>query len=389
MKTSRQKSSRQNKAPTRHVVVIGGGIMGTSSAWELARRGQRVTLLEKAILGAEASSAAAGILGPEIENEAPGPMLDLCRLSRKLYPEWIRELERSSQVSCGFLEGGSLLIPEDKRALRELTRRRRFQLDAAQAIPLGRRELDSLEPELTKNCPGALHFPNDRRVTPAALFRATHVAAAGAGVTFRTGALVKRILIEEAPRGGPRAVGVLLDDESTIRADVVVVAAGSWTSLLAGLPLRPSSVVPARGQLLSVRSPVPLIRRLILGAGVYLIPRADGELLIGSTLEFVGYKKGVTAGGAARLLAGALRLIPNLEHAELEAHWSNFRPYTRDHLPLLGTAGVTGLVIASGHYRNGILLAPATARIVADLAVGRRPPLPLAAFDPRRPQPED
>src|SRR5690606_9273207 len=135
MKASRQKSSCQNKAPTRHVVVIGGGIMGTSSAWELARRGQRVTLLEKVILGAEAPSAAAGILGPEIENEAPGPMLDLCRLSRKLYPEWIRELERSSQVSCGFLEGGSLLIPEDKRALRELTRRRRFQLDAAQAIP--------------------------------------------------------------------------------------------------------------------------------------------------------------------------------------------------------------------------------------------------------------
>ncbi len=358
--------------------------MGTSSALELARRGHRVTVLERAILGAEASSAAAGIVGAEIENATPGPLRDLCRKSHDLYPAWVKRLEAESSVSVGFLAGGSLLIPERRAELLRHARERRDQLESGRAQLLGKKELNHWEPQLSREWPGALYFPTDHRITPPALFRATHIAAARAGVRFRTGALVKKVLIEEAPRGGPAARGVVLEDDSLLEADVTVVAAGSWTTLLEGLPLRRSAIIPARGQLLSVRTSLPQIQRLVFGAGVYLIPRADGELLIGSTLEFVGYKKGVTAGSTAQLLRGALRLVPSLAEAQLENYWSNFRPYTSDHFPLLGTAGVSGLVIASGHHRTGILLAPVTAKIVANLALGQRPPLPLSAFHPLR-----
>jgi glycine oxidase len=128
------------------------------------------------------------------------------------------------------------------------------------------------------------------------------------------------------------------------------------------------------------------LSRLAFGAGCYLVPRADGHVLIGSTLEFVGFTKGVTARGVRDLLTAATKLVPDLEQAELSKTWSNFRPYTEDHLPLLGPCGIGGLVIASGHYRTGILLAPATAKIVAALALGRRPPVDISAFFPLRDQ---
>lgn len=355
--------------------------MGTSAALELARAGADVTVLERAIVGAEASTAAAGIIGAEVENEEEGPMLELCRKSRELYPAWIKRLEAESQVSVGFLEGGALRVFDTQESLKEASHKRRFQLRQAKAKKLNKRALSELEPGLTRDLQGALYFPTDRRVTPSSLFSAAHIAAARAGVNFVTGTLVKKVVIEGAPA---RARGVLLDDGSRLHADVTVIAAGSWTNLLAGLPLVKNAVVPARGQLLSVRTPLPLVQRLIVADGIYLIARADGQLLIGSTLEFAGYQKGVSAGGAARLLSRAVQLIPALQNAMLEGHWSNFRPYTADHLPLLGSANISGLIIASGHYRNGILLAPITAKIVCSLALGRRPPLPLAPFDPLR-----
>ncbi len=162
------------------------------------------------------------------------------------------------------------------------------------------------------------------------------------------------------------------------------MAAGSWTTLLAGLPLERGAIVPARGQLVELDLGAPRLDRVAFGQGVYLIPRADGRLLVGSTLEFVGYQKAVTTEGLHHLLGGALRLMPELARAEVTRTWSNFRPYTRDQLPLLGSPGIFDLIVASGHYRNGILLAPITARIVSALALGKRPPMALKAFDPRR-----
>lgn len=368
--------------------------MGTSAALELARAGAKVTVLEKAIPGAEASTAAAGILGAEVENEAPGPMVDLCRRSRNLYPSWVRALQRATSVDPGYLEGGSLLVAESAAERKRLVQRHRFQLESNSARLLGGREARALESHLGP-CDSALFFENDARITPRLLFRAVQLAALEAGVTFKTGAIVRRVLTESSEGrpgterggesgGGRRVTGVALDGAEPLVADRVVVAAGSWTSLIDGLPTNQAPVIPARGQLVELFSERVPLRRLVFGRGVYLIPRADGHTLVGSTLEFVGFKKAVTAGGMSDLLSSALALVPELTNAEVTASWSNFRPYTKDQLPLLGSPGIEGLVIASGHYRNGILLAPVTAEVVTALCFGRKPSLDLAAFAPIR-----
>jgi len=367
-----------------HVLVVGGGIMGTSAALELATHGVRVTVLEKALPGAEASSAAAGIIGAEIENEEPGPMRDLCRKSQALYPAWVDFLEKESGVHVGFSEGGALELAASPSQLSRLKSRRKDQLATGRARVLAKRDLARLEPGLASDLAGALYFQSDCRIVPPALFRAVHLAALGRGVEFRTGKSAVK-LVTETRKGTTRAVGIELDDRSIVTADVVVVAAGSWTTLLSGLPLDRSAVVPARGQLVELDLAAPRLNRLAFGLGVYLIPRNDGRLLVGSTLEFVGYQKAVTAAGLHRLLGAALRLVPALQGAEVTRSWSNFRPYTKDGLPLLGNAGIDRLIVASGHYRNGILLAPVTARIVSALVLSRRPPLALGPFDPRRP----
>lgn len=376
----------RRKDPALSVLIIGGGLMGASSAWELALAGARVTVLEKSIPGAEASSAAAGILGAEAEAHEEGPMLALCRYSRGLYPKWVRNLEKETRVSVGYLEGGSLEVAHSEAELARFKKARHFQIAAGKAEMLSKKALLALEPKLSPKALGGVYLPDDARITPIDLFRATHIAAERAGVSFRTGAYVRRVVTTTLADGTRMARGVLLEDETLLEADVVVVAAGSWTPLIDGLPLRRTDVIPARGQVVELKCSVPPLSRLAFAKGCYLVPRADGRVLVGSTLEFVGFTKGVTAKGIRNLLTAATKLVPDLETAELTKTWSNFRPYTADHLPLLGTAGILGLVIASGHYRTGILLAPATAKIVAALALGRPPPVDLDAFFPLRHQ---
>jgi glycine oxidase len=192
---------------------------------------------------------------------------------------------------------------------------------------------------------------------------------------FQSGAYVRRVLIE-----GERARGVALDDGRELFARFVVVAAGSWTTLVDGVGLPRGRVVPARGQIVELEAPRPLLSSVVFGPGAYLVPRDDGRVLVGSTLEFVGYRRDVTAGAVRDLLQGAIALVPALESASLGGTWSNFRPYTKDELPLLGATKVGGLLLATGHYRNGILLAPITAEIVTALVLGKKPPLDLGAF---------
>jgi glycine oxidase len=360
--------------------------MGTSIAWELALRGLAVTVLEKSIPGAEASSAAAGILGAETEAHGPGPMLDLCRYSQSLYPSWIKKLTAATDVDVGYLKGGCIEVAFDEKTLGEWKKKRAFQIKTGQAQLLSSVALGKLEPLITRRAVGAVYLPGDARITPPHLFRATHIAADRAGAVFQTGAYVRRVLKDEDRRGHARARGVELEDGTQILADAVIVAAGSWTPLVGGLPVKRTAIVPARGQIVELTFPKPPLMRLAFGGGCYLVPRADGRVLLGSTLEFVGFKRGVTAGGIRSLLADAIRLVPSLEEAEVTGTWSNFRPYTKDHLPLLGSTGVEGLFLASGHYRTGILLAPATAKIIADLVTQKRPKVDLSAFDPLRPE---
>jgi glycine oxidase len=362
------------------VLIIGGGIMGTASAWELARHGAKVVVLERSVPGAEASSAAAGILGAQAEAHHPGPMAELCLASRARYAKFARTLSEETRIDVGYRECGVLRVAFDPSGARKLRAenawqsKRRLQVEA-----LGRRELARHEPQLSSKLSGGVRFANDARVEPKALLRALHIAALGRGVVFRSGAFARRVVVE-----GERAVGVALDDGAVLRAKNVVVAAGSWTSLIDGLGLPTGQVVPARGQIVELELPAPPLSHVVFGPGAYLVPRDDGRVLVGSTLEFVGYEREVTAGAVRDLLTHAIAILPALERAGLRATWSNFRPYTKDELPLLGRTQIESLFLSTGHYRNGILLAPVSAEIVRAAVLGQRPPVPLAAFRPER-----
>ena len=345
---------------TGSVVVVGGGIMGCACAWELARRGCRVILFERSVPGAEASSAAAGILGTGVEHQEGGPLASLARESRRLYPRFVRELTRRTGIDPEYRECGVLRVDFRRRSGPRV---------------LDRRALRRLEPSLSERLVSGVHYPRDARVNPRLLLRALRIAAARDGVVFRTGAYVRRVVMQ-----GERAVGIALDDGEVVRAKHVVVAAGSWTTLVEGTGLPAGAVVPARGQIVELETPEPLLHRVVYGPRAYLVPRDDGRVLVGSTLEFVGYRREVTAGAVHDLLGAAIRLVPALAGAEYRSSWSNFRPYTKSELPLIGPTDVSGLVLATGHYRNGILLAPVTAAIVGAFVRGTRPPVSLSAF---------
>ena len=357
----------------RSVVVVGGGIMGCACAWELARRGLSVILFERSVPGAEASSAAAGILGASVEYPGDGPLARLAQESRRLYPSFVRDLHRKTGIDPEYRECGVLEVDFRKRPPRAALGPRR----RSPPRPLDGRGLRRLEPALSERLVSGVLYPRDARVNPRLLLRALRIAAARDGVVFRTGAYVRRVVINRE-----RAVGVALDDGEVVRAKHVVVAAGSWTTLVEGTGLAAGAVVPARGQIVELETPEPLLRCVVVGPRAYLVPRDDGRVLVGSTLEFVGYRREVTAGAVHDLVGAAIRLVPALADAEFRSSWSSFRPYTKNELPLIGTTGVPGLVLATGHYRNGILLAPATAAIVGALVRGTRPPVAVSAFSP-------
>jgi len=374
----RKKASAHSAAVD--VLIIGGGIMGTSAAWELARHGAKCLVLERSVPGAEASSAAAGILGAQAEAHAPGPMTDLCLASRARYAKFAATLSKETRIDVGYRECGVLRVAFGRAAASKLTEEVAWQSKRPLAVQrLAARELAALEPGLSGKLTGGVRFAADSRVEPRALLRALHVAAVAAGVRFQSGAFVRRVALE-----GNRAVGVVLDDGKELRAPNVVVAAGSWTSLIDGLGLPAGRVIPARGQIVELELPTPPLSHVVFGPGAYLVPRDDGRVLVGSTLEFVGYEREVTAGAVRDLLVHATALVPSLERASVRATWSNFRPYTKDHLPLLGRTPIGGLFLSTGHYRNGILLAPISAEIVRAAVLGQRPPVALAAFSPER-----
>ena len=359
------------------VVVVGGGVMGSACAWELARRGRRVVVLERSVPGAEASSAAAGILGAQLEAQTQGPLATLAQESRRLYPGWVRDLERATDIDVGFRACGALEVTHTLAEARRLAKRTAWQRPAPRL--LDRRALMQREPALGPRFGAGIAFDGDARVDPRTLFRALHIAAARGGVEFRSGAYVRRVTTADG-----RATGVTLDDGSQIDASDVIVAAGSWTTLVEGIGIAPGTVVPARGQIVELETPEPLLTSVIVGARAYLVPRDDGRVLVGSTMEFVGYRREVTAGAVRDLLDAALELVPALAHSGVKQSWSSFRPYTHDQLPLIGATPTPHLWLASGHHRNGILLAPVTAAVVAALVLGKRPKVALGPFAPNR-----
>lgn len=364
--------------------MIGAGVMGCAIAWELSRRGAQVTVLERSVPGAEASSAAAGILGAQAETHAPSRGFALALHSRARYAEWAKALIKATGIDIEYRRCGVLRVALDKLALREAIREPRFQLESGCKVDqLSARQVRARVEVLTEAVQGAVAFPDDARVDPPKLLRALRIAGERAGARFQSGMYVQRAVSHAG-----RVSGVALEDGRLLSAAHVVVAAGSWSSLVQGVPLPASGVVPARGHIVELQLATPLFAPVIMGPRCYLVPRDDGRLLVGSTLEFVGFRREVTAGAVHTLLDAAIELVPALREANLGGAWSSFRPYTQDGLPLIGETDTQGLIVATGHYRNGILLAPGTADIVTALVLGKRPALEIGAFSPMRVQAE-
>ncbi|TVP47311.1 MAG: glycine oxidase ThiO [Gemmatimonadales bacterium] len=369
------------------VVVAGGGLVGMAVALEAARRGLRVRVLDRSTPGAGATQAAAGMLSPLSESSDGGPFLSAGLASLRLYPGWIDALRAVSEVDPRYRRDGKLRVacaPPALRGLAGLARRaREFGLSAA---PIDGEDLARLAGTRVAPPSGALLLAEDHQVDNRCLHRAVSEGARRTGVAVTPDAEVVAVVVE---RG--RAIGVRLAGGDLLRAGAVVLAAGAWTGGIPGIPF-PLPVRPVRGQMLALDARDSLPARVIESEDVYLVPRWDGRLLVGATVEEVGFDSGCTAEAGTLLRDAAIRLLPGLATAPVLDHWHGFRPGTPDAHPIIGTApGVEGLYMATGHFRNGILLAPWTAEALGRLLAGGDGPEIPEAFLPDRFQrsPED
>jgi glycine oxidase len=365
---------------TADAIVIGGGVIGCSIARELASRNVRVLLIERHSVGAEASSAAAGTLGAQAECDEPGPLLDLALASRRLFPEFLAALRDETNVDYGPGEG-VLYCALSEADEQVLDARRRWQSEMGLRVErLSREEALGREACLTAETRWALYFPDDRWLDPRLLTAGLGAAAERAGVRIVTMRTAVRIVGDVG-----RVSGVVCDGE-THPAGTVVNAAGSWAGLIELPPGGPSlPVLPVRGQMVALGGLAPAPRHALYSVKGYVVPRTQSLVVAGSTFEDVGYDKRVTVGGVAGILASVTRLVPDLERSSVIETWAGLRPVTPDRLPILGAApAVAGLYHATGHGRNGILLAPITGRVLADLVVDGRTSVALDAFSPAR-----
>ena len=359
------------------VLIAGGGLIGCAIARELARRGLRVLLLDRQEPGQEASWAAAGMLTPDAESVEEQALVSLGTASLGLYPEFIEQIEGETAMKTGYRREGALEVffgdGAEERLHEWLTAVRRAGF---RPEPLGAAELRRAEPALAADAAAGALLAEDGSVDNRLLTQAVAEAARRAGAEIRAGEGVARLV-----REGGRVTGVETR-RGKIAAARVVLAAGCFTAQIEGAE-RYAPTLPARGQMAALRPAIAPLRRVVRGPS-YLVPRDDGRLLIGATVERVGFEKAVTAAGIGRLLGDAVRMVPALAAAPVVETWSGLRPDTPDHLPILGPVDVEGLWLATGHYRNGILLAPATARALGEWIVEGRTSLPVEGFSPLR-----
>ncbi|HET6966295.1 MAG TPA: glycine oxidase ThiO [Acidimicrobiales bacterium] len=364
-------------------VVVGAGAIGLACAWRLAQRDLSVCVVDPDP-GCGASRVAAGMLAPVTEvHFGEEPLLALNLESARRYPSFVAELEGEAGRSVGYIACGTLAVAadaDDHAALGQLYDfQRRLGLDVER---LTSRECRRLEPSLSPTVRGGLRVGQDHQVDPRRLVEALIAAGSAAGVQ-----VVRRRVVEIAIGPDDRVEAVHLDDGTEVAAGCVVLASGAWSGQVAGLP--PGAVPPVRpvkGQLLRLHShsgPALLrgnVRGLVAGSGVYMVPRADGEVVVGATMEEQGYDTMVTAGAVHDLLRDAYALVPGVTELELAEASAGLRPCTPDNAPVIGLAPVEGLVLAVGHFRNGILLTPVTADIVGDIITGGSVPELARAF---------
>jgi glycine oxidase len=348
------------------VAVIGGGVMGCASALALASRGADVVLLERNALGSEASSAAAGVLGAQIESRIGDPLITTFARARAEYGTWALELKERTGIEVGHRISGLLRLASSVLERDEIARVVDWQASQGlSAQVLEPEEARRIEPGLTGAFHAAAWYPDESQVDPPLLLRALIAALAQTPVLVRAGAAVTGLVVEKE-----RCVGVAVEGEP-IRADAVVLAAGSWSSLVAGVPQLLPKVVPVRGQIVQLEERPPRVQAMVASGAAYLVPRGDGRIVCGSTMENVGFQRGITARGVHAILDGVLRAVPSLAEADVTSTWSGFRPFAGAQTAwLVGKSPLPGLFLATGHHRNGILLAKVTADKVAEAVCG-------------------
>lgn len=357
------------------MAVLGGGLIGLSVAWRARAKGLSVVLVEREEIGAGASRVAAGMLAPVSEaefGEHGRRVLELGLRSAAMWPAFVEELERTSGMAVGLQRYGTLLVAHDDDEARELERqlalRTSLGLRAERLRPSQAREL---EPALAPKIRLALQAPDDHSVDPCLVLAALREACVREGVEVRERAGTASVTLDP---GRGRVTGLALGDGGGERldAETVVVAAGAWSGAPDGLPAELAVPVrPVKGQIMALRDPAGpgLLTRAVRYGGGYLVPRGDGRYVLGGTVEEKGFDREPTAGAVYELLRRAHEVVPGASELELLQLNVGFRPGTPDNAPILGRGALEGLVWATGHYRNGVLLTPLTAELVAGLLV--------------------
>ena len=345
------------------IAIVGGGLIGLSIAWRLAQAGRSVVVVERETIGSGASLAATGMLAPAAEHE-PGsdPLLPLALDSLRRWPGFRDELQEASGLDLDYREDGTLVLAIGRDEVERL--RFRYDLQRRSGVAaewIAGTEVRRREPALRPSVTAGVFCPLDHQVDPSRVMAALVRACRAAGV----------VLVENSPvvaleRAGGRVTG-LRTAEDVLAADTVILAAGAWSGeggLLPqglGLPVR-----PLKGQSLALKTTprTGTLSHMVWTEQVHMAPKSDGHIIVGATVEDCGFRTGVTAGGLYALLEGARRVLPGIEEMEVEAVWSGFRPTSDDDAPILGEIA-PGLVVATGHHRNGYLLAPVTADAIA------------------------
>jgi glycine oxidase len=367
----------KNTQETADAVVVGGGVIGLAVARALARRGAgRVLLLERGALGAEASRAAGGMLAPQAEADEADAFLALACAGRDAYPEFAEKLLDETGVDIEFDRTGTLYLALTEADERALQRRYEWQTEAGLSVErLTGAAARELEPCVAPDTRAALRFPRDWQADNRLLCLGLAESCRRLGVEIRSSTAAQEVFHSGGKIAGVRTA------ETIISAPVVVLAAGAWTSKL----LPSLEITPVRGQMLCFQSAPATLRHVVYTARGYLVPRRDGRLLTGSTTEHAGFDKDLTLKGLQAVTRNALEIAPALSDLPLREAWAGLRPRAADGLPVIGAdAKIAGLFHATGHYRNGILLAPLTGELLAETIVNQEAAPLLAAFSPAR-----
>ena len=365
---------------THDVAIVGAGIVGLACGWRAAQRGLSVVVVDRGAVGIGASSAAAGMLAPVTEAEfGEQPLLRLNLAAAESWPAFAVELAERSGIDTGYRECGALVVATDRDDLEEIRRLHTFQRSLGlDAEWLGGRDCRGLEPGLSPRVGGGVLAPHDHQADP----RAT-LAALRAALEHEGGVVAEGVEVTGVDEHGFTAT------QGPVLAEQVVIAAGAWSG---GLAPDAPPIRPVKGQILRLReravagSPhaAPLASRIIRTPRCYVVPRPSGEIVIGATVEERGFDPAVTAGGVHRLLEAAWEALPDVEERELVETAASFRPGTPDNAPVIGASSPGRPLWATGHHRNGILLAPITATAIAAQLAGEESPAAVAAFGPDR-----